>query len=75
MIVGPTMSGKTRFMYEVLRNAGGMFEVPPEKIVYAYAEYQPLFDDMEEKLPHLVLHQGLPTGVERRLQTHAFGFR
>lgn len=37
-----------------------MFTVPPRRIVYAYSEYQPLFDVMKRTIPNIVFHQGLP---------------
>lgn len=61
MIVGPTMSGKTSLIYEILKHADGMFQTPPERIVIAYTEYQPLFEEMEKNIDRLVLHQGLPS--------------
>lgn len=59
MVSGATMSGKTHFIYRVLLNATGMFEIPPQKIIYCYSQYQLLFDDMEQKIPDLILYQGL----------------
>lgn len=44
MIVGPTMSGK-----EIIKHADGMFQTQSERIVIAYTEYQPLFEEMEKK--------------------------
>lgn len=61
MIVGPTMSGKTSLIYEILKHADGMFQTPPARIVIAYTEYQPLFEEMEKNIDRLVLHQGLPS--------------
>ncbi len=61
MIVGPTMSGKTSLIYEILKHADGMFQTPPERIVIAYTEYQPLFEEMEKNIDRLILHQGLPS--------------
>lgn len=66
MIVGPTMSGKTSLVYKILKEADGMFQKPPERIVIAYTEYQPLFGDMEKNIDNLILHQGcLPKNKSR----------
>lgn len=54
MISGATMSGKTHFIYRILRNAKGMFEIPPQKFICCYNQYQPLFDDMEQNIPNLI---------------------
>ena len=40
-----------------------MFETDPEHIMYCYAVWQPLFDEME-KLPNFTLHQGLPINID-----------
>jgi len=41
-----------------------MFTVPPQKIMYAYSEYQPLFDVMRQTIPNIIFHQGLPDREE-----------
>lgn len=60
MVSGSTQSGKTFFTKRLLENANGMFTVPPRRIIYAYSEYQPLFDVMKRTIPNIVFHQGLP---------------
>ena len=60
MVNGSTQSGKTFFTKRLLENARGMFTVPPRRIVYAYYEYQPLFDIMKRTIPNIIFHQGLP---------------
>lgn len=58
-VVGPTQAGKSMFTKRLIENANVMFVEPPEKILYAYSEYQPLFDDMQEQ-SNLIFHEGLP---------------
>ena len=60
LISGATMSGKTHFMFRVLKNATGIFEIPPQKMIYCYSQYQKLFDDMEREIPNILFYQGLP---------------
>ena len=36
-------------------------EKPPQKILYCYGVYQPLFDQMEKVVPNLTFYQGLPS--------------
>lgn len=55
------MSGKTSLVYEILKHSDGMFQTPPERIVIAYTEYQPLFEEMKKIIDRLVLRQGLPS--------------
>ena len=61
LLSGISQSGKTRFTFKLLENANGMFEKPPTKIIYAYGQYQPLFEQMEERIPGLILHSGIPS--------------
>lgn len=46
---------------KLLQNANGLFSMPVNKIIYAYSEHQPMFDEMEQTIPNLSLHQGLPS--------------
>lgn len=41
--------------------SSGMFEKLPEKIIVAYGQYQPMFEQMEKTIPGLILHAGLPS--------------
>ena len=59
-ICGTTGSGKTQWVYKLLKNAKGMFvQDPPESILYCYGVWQDLFEDMEEKVPGITFHEGL----------------
>ena len=61
LLCGISQSGKTTFTFKLLENANGIFEKPPTKMIYAYGQYQQLFDQMEERIPGLILHSGLPS--------------
>lgn len=61
LICGSTQSGKTYFTKQLLEKANEMFTIPVDKIIYAYTEHQDMFHDMEQSMPTLELHQGLPT--------------
>jgi len=61
LVSGATMSGKTTTTYDILKHVSGMFKIPPTRIVYAYGEYQPLFEEMEKNVTGLILHEELPT--------------
>jgi hypothetical protein len=54
-VVGGTMSGKTHWVWNLLK-CPEMFEVPPSKIVYCYLEDQPVVDDMQATLSHFATH-------------------
>ena len=64
-ISGATGSGKTYWIYRLLRHLKGMFKgQPPKKVLYCYGVYQSLYDDMEENVPGIEMHEGLPTPGE-----------
>ena len=55
-VAGPTLSGKTWFVFRLIRNADEMIDPPPERIVYCYGEFQKSFADF----PEIEFHEGLP---------------
>ena len=61
MISGATQAGKSFFTFKLLENASGMFEKVPKKMIYAYGEYQQLFEEMECRIRGLIFHHGLPS--------------
>lgn len=49
LIAGPTGSGKTYFLRELLKHRNEMFREPrPKRVIWFYGEYQTLFEDMED---------------------------
>jgi len=57
IVSGPTCSGKMEFVMRLVDNADAMIEPTPRKIVYYFAEYQPLFERYEG---HVELRHGMP---------------
>ena len=52
VVSGQTSSGKTRFVYELLKHANVMFtEDPRDKTLYCYGIYQDLYREMEQSIP------------------------
>jgi hypothetical protein len=41
-----------------------MFASPPQKVLYCYSMFQPLFEQTERELPFIKFHQGLPLEEE-----------
>ena len=56
IIAGPSQSGKSMFCMRLIRNARECIAPPPERIVYCYSVYQPLFD----QYPNVEFVEGLP---------------
>lgn len=60
-VSGATMSGKSFWTYQLLREKDMMFTKPPDKVLYCYGIYQPLFETMEKELDFVTFHHGIPS--------------
>ena len=56
VVAGPSSSGKTQFVFRLMRHADRLVDPPPEKIVYCYGEFQPSFLEFSQ----VEFHEGLP---------------
>lgn len=63
-VSGATCSGKTTWLFRLLRHKDEMFVNSPQKVLYCYGAYQRLFEDMERELPFISFHDGLPSEEE-----------
>ena len=56
--IGQSGSGKTQFIYKVLKNKNVMFDNnPPQKIRYYYGIWQDLFTEMLEVIDGISFHE------------------
>ena len=62
-ISGATGSGKTFWVFNLLKEKHSLFSDPPQRILYCYSIWQPIFHSMENDLG-VVFHQGLPTSED-----------
>ena len=46
-IVGQTGAGKSQFCSRLIENSSVMINPPPERLIYAYGEWQPMFAEMK----------------------------
>lgn len=60
-ISGTTGSGKTTWIFKLLKHSDQMFSIKPKKILYCYGIWQNLFDKIEKKIPNITFHEGLPS--------------
>lgn len=63
---GPTGSGKTFFIRELLNHKENMFSIVPDKVVWFYGIHQPLYDEIE----NVTFVEGLPTDFKDYLGKH-----
>ena len=61
IIAGPSSSGKSTFVYNVLKNAGQLFKDPPKRIYFCFNVNQPLYEDMKRDIPEIEFFEGIPT--------------
>jgi hypothetical protein len=55
-VAGPSSSGKTWFVFRLIKHVDRLVVPPPEKILYYYGEFQPSFSEF----PAVEFHEGLP---------------
>ena len=60
IVAGPTMSGKTTWMKTLLLNRNDVITPPPDRIVWIYKRWQPLYDELQLHVPEIQFIQNLP---------------
>ena len=58
--IGPTNSGKTSFVFELLKHSDGDFTKPMKAIYFCYSVDQSLYAEMKKAIPHITCFEGLP---------------
>jgi len=61
-ISGPTGSGKTFLLKHILQH--GKVTPSPQRIVYLYKRWQPLYSDMLDTIKNIEFVQGIPTNLD-----------
>ena len=61
IVCGSTGSGKTYFIYELLKQVNGVFKHKPVTILYCQGVWQELYDDMKAAIPLIQFIDGLPS--------------
>jgi hypothetical protein len=63
MAIGPTFSEKSCWMNRLLIRAKTMINPPPERIIWCYKRWQPLFSEMQSTIKNIIFMQGLPENL------------
>ena len=58
-IAGPTGSGKTQFVVELLKNRKEFISPTPQRIIYCYSIWQEKFDNLKKLIPRIEFNEGL----------------
>jgi len=64
MVTGVSKSGKSWWVFRLLKNKDIMFEKPVHKVFYHYSVYQSLFDQMKKEIPNIFFIEGVPESLE-----------
>lgn len=59
LIAGPTQSGKTHFIKEILKFKNIIISEPIERVVFCFSSWQPLFQDIKEIDPKIEFNEGI----------------
>lgn len=59
-VVAPSSSGKTVLVKKILKQADGVFTIPPVKILFCYSVDQPIYDEMKKEITNIEFHKGFP---------------
>ena len=60
-VSGTTGSGKTTWIFKLLKNKDKMIVNPPSHILYCYGIWQHLYAEMEETMSYVSFKEGLPS--------------
>jgi len=64
IINGSTQCGKSTLIKKILLRKNEIFDRDFEKIVYCYAYSLPMFEELEQNIPNIQFHEGLPNHYE-----------
>lgn len=59
LIAGPTQCGKTYFISQVLLYKDILINPVPQRTIYCYMMWQPIYDEIRNANPNIEFHQGL----------------
>ena len=63
VLSGPSGSGKTVLTKKIL--VEDWIEQPPQRIIWCYGQYQPLYDEIQKLLPEVEFVKGIPDFLEQ----------
>ena len=63
MVSGPTGSGKTLWVERLLMASKLTISPAPERVVWCYSQWQPIYDRLVQKVPGVEFHQGIPAQI------------
>ena len=65
VVAGPSGSGKTMLIKQVLEERSKWIQPPPERILWLYDQWQPMYDEMTQTIPGIEFYKGIPSDIEK----------
>ena len=66
IVAGCTQSGKTVWVKTLLENAQQTIRPPPQRIIWCYGQWQPMYLQMIDTIPGIELYEGMPSEIDSR---------
>ena len=63
MVTGPTSSGKSSMISKLLLQRKKWIKPEPERILWLYGAWQPLYEKLKEEIPGIEFMEGIPTSL------------
>ena len=64
IVAGMTGSGKTVWVQNLLEHASRVIQPPPQRIVWSYSQWQPVYNQMQQTLPGIEFVKGIPHDLD-----------
>ena len=64
MIAAPSGGGKTCFVKKILENRSRWIHPPPQRIIWLYGQWQPLYQEMQSTIPGIEFVKGIPWNLD-----------
>ena len=64
IVAGMTGSGKTAWRKSLLQQAQRAINLPPERIVWCYSQWQPAYLELMVTIPNIEFVRGIPSNLE-----------
>ena len=58
MVTGPRQSGKTEWTRKLLLSP--LIQPPPERILWCLGQWQPLYEELQKRIPYIEFVHGIP---------------
>ena len=62
--IAPTGGGKTYMIKKLLENRFRFIDPPPQRIIWLYGQWQPLYEDMKKSITGIEFVRGIPWNIE-----------